>query len=190
MRTFETRDDVERPISSQRRRARSDGHSLRDRVVITATVLGVIIFVAVGLPYLKRDLPAEGLPVETTGDLGADSDRDVVRGWIRTNYADPHPREVRWWPARTLDEFYRRQLAAAKEVAEDDPDFSDFVEQLEHDGPSRASRMKYRTRNKVGAQISHDDLFIFRGSRVRPVRGGSSEASAMRKYFSDDRGQP
>ncbi len=190
MRTFETRDDVERPISSQRRRARSDGHSLRDRVVITSTVLGVIIFVAVGLPYLKRDLPAEGLPVETPVDLGTDPDRDAVRGWLHSNYHDPYLREVRWWPARTLDEFYRRQLAAAKEVAEADPEFGDFVEQLEHDGPSRTSRMKYRTKNEVGAQISHDDLFIIRGNRVRPVRGNSSEASAMRKYFPDDRGEP
>ncbi len=181
---------VERPHSpSQRRRARSDGHSLRDRVVITATVLGVIIFVAVGLPYLKRDLPAEGLPVDTTGDLGADPDRDAVRGWIRTNYADPHPREVRWWPARTLDEFYRRQLAAAKEVAEDDPDFGDFVEQLEHDGPSRQAVRSTARGTKSEQKISHDDLFTFRGSRVRPVRGDSSEASAMRKYFPDDHGR-
>jgi uncharacterized membrane protein len=189
MRPIETRDVAERPVAPRHRRG-SDGASLRDRVVITATVLGVLIFVLVGLPYLKRDLPAEGLPVPTAGGLTPDADRDVVRGWIHTHYRDPNPREVRWWPTRTLDEFYRRQLAAAKEVAEDDPDFADFVEQLEHDGPSRACRMKYRTQNQVGAQVSHDDLFVFRGSRVQPMRNDSSEASAMRKYFPDDAGQP
>ena len=64
MRPIETRDVAERPVASRHRRG-SDGASLRDRVVITATVLGVLIFVLVGLPYLKRDLPAEGLPVPT-----------------------------------------------------------------------------------------------------------------------------
>ena len=62
MRTIETRDEAERPVAPQRRRGRSDGSSLRDRVVIISTVLGVIAFVLIGLPYLKRDLPAEGLP--------------------------------------------------------------------------------------------------------------------------------
>jgi hypothetical protein len=189
MRTIEPQDQGERP-AVHRRRGRSDGSSLRDRVVIMATVLGVIIFVLIGLPYLKRDLPAEGLPVAATGDLTSDPDRDAVRGWILANDHDPHPREIRWWPARTLDELYRRQLAAAKEGADDDQDLSDYADQLEHDGPSRACRLKYRTRNEVGAEVPHDDLFVLRGSRVRPVRGESTQAGAMRKYFPDDGGEP
>jgi hypothetical protein len=192
MRPIEVRDEVERPIAPRRKRARSDGSSLRDRVVITATVLGVIVFVAVGLPYLKHDLPPEGLPVPvpSTSDLVADPDRDAVRGWIHSNYHDPHPREIRWWPARTLDEFYRRQLAAAKEVAEDDPGLSDFVAQLEQDGPPRVCRLKFRVTNEVGGQVSHDELFEFGRSHVRPIRSTSSEAGAMRKYFPDDAGEP
>jgi hypothetical protein len=192
MRPIEVRDEVERPMASRRRRARSDGSSLRDRVVITATVLGVIVFVAVGLPYLKHDLPAEGLPVPvpSISDLVTDPDRDAVRGWIHSTYHDPHLREIRWWPARTLDELYRRQLSAAKEAAEDDPGLSDLVEQLEQDGPPRVCRLKFRVTNEVGGQVPHDELFGFRRSHVRPIRSTSSEAGAMRKYFPDDRGQP
>lgn len=189
MRTIETRDETERPIS-HKRHARSDGSSLRDRVVITATVVGVIVFVVVGIPYLRRDLPAEGLPVVATGDLNADPDRDAVRAWIRADYHDTEVREIRWWSARTLDELYRRQLTAAKDAAEDDPQLFDYVEQLEHDGPSRVCRLKFRTRNEVGAQVPHDDLFVLRGGRVHPVRNDSSEATAMRKYFSDGGGDP
>ncbi|HEV3298535.1 MAG TPA: hypothetical protein VG055_02800 [Planctomycetaceae bacterium] len=193
MRTIETRDEAERPVAPQRRRGRSDGSSLRDRVVIISTVLGVIAFVLIGLPYLKRDLPAEGLPVVAT-DVAPDSDRHAVREWLRSNDHDPHPREIRWWPARTLDELYRRQLTAAKDAVEDseddDPQLRDYVEQLEHDGPERVCRLKFRSKNEVGAQISHDDLFVLRGGRVRPVRNDTSVATAMRKYFPDDAGEP
>jgi hypothetical protein len=189
MRTIETRDEAERPVA-HRRHARSDGSSLRDRVVITATVLGVIVFVVVGIPYLKRDLPAEGLPVVATGDLSPDPDRDAVREWIRVNCGDSHPREIRWWPARKLDELYRRQLTAAKEAADDDRQLFDYVEQLEHDGPSRVCRFKFRTRNEVGGQVARDELFVLGNGRVRPVRNDSSEANAMRKYFPDDGGDP
>jgi hypothetical protein len=190
MRMIETREEAERPVSSQRRRGRSDGSSLRDRVVITSTVLGVIVFVLIGIPYLKRDLPADGLRVAATGDLTPDPDRDAVREWLHANYHDPHPRETRWWPARTLDDLYRRQLMAAKDAAEDDPQLLDYTDELEHDGPQRVCRLKFRTKNEIGAQVSHDELFVLRGGHVRPVPSESSEAGAMRKYFPDDEGQP
>jgi hypothetical protein len=189
MRTLEPRDEAARPVAP-RRHARSDGSSLRDRVVIFATVIGVIAFVLIGLPYLKRDLPAEGVSVPATGDINSDPDRDAVREWLQTKCRDPHPREIRWWPARTLDELYRRQLIAAKDAAEDDPQLLDYVTQLEQDGPQRVCRFKFRTKNEVGAQESHDELFALRGSRVQPVRADSAEARAMRKYFPDDAGEP
>jgi hypothetical protein len=193
MRTIETREEAERP-APQRKRGRSDGSSLRDRVVIISTVLGVIAFVLIGLPYLKRDLPAEGLPVVATDDVAPDSDRHAVREWLRSNYHDPNPREIRWWPARTLDELYRRQLTAAKDAVEDseddDPQLRDYVEQLQHDGPEHVCRLKFRAKNEVGAQIPHDDLFVLRGGRVRPVRNDTSVATAMRKYFPDNAGEP
>lgn len=188
MRAVDTRDETERPIA--RRRGHSDGSSLRDRVVITATVIGVVAFVLVGLPYLRRDVPAEGRPVSVAGDVNPDPDRDAVREWIQGNSRDPHPRELRWWPARTLDEFYRQQLMAAKDAAEDDPELFDFVEQLEREGPDRVCRFKYRTKNEVGGAVSHDDLFSLRGGRVRRIRSDSSAASGMRKYFPDDAGDP
>jgi hypothetical protein len=190
MRMIETREEAERPVSSQRRRGRSDGSSLRDRVVITSTVLGVIVFVLIGIPYLKRDLPADGLRVAATGDLTPDPDRDAVREWLHANYHDPHPRETRWWPARTLDDLYRRQLMAAKDAAEDDPQLLDYTDELERDGPQRVCRLKFRTKNEIGAQVSHDELFVLRGGHVRPVPSESSEAGAMRKYFPDDAGGP
>ena len=102
-----------------------------------------------------------------TDDVAPDPDRHAVREWLRSNDHDPHPREIRWWPARTLDELYRRQLTAAKDAVEDseddDPQLRDYVEQLEHDGPERVCRLKFRSKNEVGAQIPHDRL-------VRPAR--------------------
>ena len=188
MRTIETLNEAERPVT--RRRRGSDGSSLRDRVVIIATVIGVIVFVLVGLPYLKHDLPPEGRRVEISGDIKPDPDRDMVRAWLHANCRDPHPREIRWWPARTLDEFYRQQLMAAKEAAEDDPEFFDYVEELEHDGPQRVCRLKYRARNEVGAAVAYDQMFTLRAGRVRPIRNDSSGAKAMRRYFPEDGGDP
>jgi hypothetical protein len=188
MRTIETPNEAERPVI--RRRRGSDGSSLRDRVVITATVIGVIAFVLIGLPYLRRDVPSTGRPVSLVGDVSPDPDRDAVREWLRDNSSDPHPRELRWWHARILDEFHRQQLMAAKDAAEDDPELFNYVEQLERDGPDRVCRFKYRTKNEVGAAVSHDDLFSLRGGRVRKIRGDSSAAAGMRKYFPDDAGEP
>jgi hypothetical protein len=159
-------------------------------MVISATVIGVIAFVLVGIPYLKRDLPAEGLPVPATGDINSDPDRDALREWLHAKFDDPHLREIRWWPARTLDELYRRQLIAAKEAAADDSELRDYADQLEHNGPQRVCRLKFRTKSEAGAQTPHDDLFVLHGSRIRAVRGDSSEAGAMRKYFPEDAGEP
>jgi len=188
MRTIETLNEAERPVT--RRRRGSDGSSLRDRVVIIATVIGVIVFVLVGLPYLKHDLPPEGRRVEISGDIKPDPDRDMVRAWLHANCRDPHPREIRWWPARTLDEFYRQQLMSAKEAAEDDPEFFDYVEQLEQDGPERVCRLKYRAHNEVGAAVAYDQMFTLRAGRVRPIRNDSSGAKTMRRYFPEDGGDP
>jgi hypothetical protein len=190
MRMFQAQGDVgERPVEHHRR-GRSDGSSPRDRFVITLTVAGVLLFVLIGIPYLKRDLPAEGRPVAAADDLNSDPDRDAVRLWMHANYDDPHPREIRWWPARSLDELHRQQLIAAKDAAEDDPELLDFAQQLEKDGPQRVCRLKFRTKNEVGGQVAHDDLFVMRGNRIHPVRGDSSEANAMRKYFPDAAGEP
>jgi hypothetical protein len=79
---------------------------------------------------------------------------------------------------------------AAKDAAEDDPELLDYTDELERDGPQRVCRLQFRTKNEVGGQLSHDELFVLRGSRVRPVRSDSTEAGAMRKYFPDDAGEP
>ncbi|HXY34734.1 MAG TPA: hypothetical protein VEI07_10940 [Planctomycetaceae bacterium] len=193
MKTIEPRDDAQRQVE-RHRRGRTDGSSPRDRIVITATVAGVIAFVLIGIPFLKRDLPNEGRPVAAAGDLNADPDRDAVREWLHANYADPHPREIRWWPARTLDDLHRKQLLAAKDAAEDsgddDPELRDYAEQLERNGPDRVCRLKFYTKNEVGALIRHDELFTLRGGRVRLVPGDTTVADAMRKYFPEDGGQP
>jgi hypothetical protein len=51
-------------------------------------------------------------------------------------------------------------------------------------------RLKFRVTNEVGATVPHDELFAMRGNHVHAVRGNSSEAGAMRKYFPDNSGQP
>ncbi len=189
MRTFDTQSEAPRP-AAPRHHGRSDGSSPRDRLVITATVIGVVVFILIGIPYLKRDLPNEGRPVASAGDFNADPDREAVRQWLRANLNDPHPREIRWWPARTLDDLYRRQLMAAKDAAEDDPQLLDYADELERNGPLRVCRLKFRPKNELGAQVPRDELFVVRGGRVSPVKSDSSEAGAMRKYFPDDAGEP
>jgi hypothetical protein len=182
----------QRPANVGRRsRGGPDGASLRDRVVIGTTVVGVVAFLVVGIPLLKRDAPiADTEIINPVVEPTVDADRQAVRGWLRHNVEDPHPREIRWWPARELVELHRARLEAARDSAADNPDDEEYLEQLEHDGPDRVCRLNYRTKNDVGAQVAHDDLFELRDGRVRVMPQDSARARASRRYFPDSDGTP
>jgi hypothetical protein len=176
----------------------------------------VILFLVFGAPYLKRHMSSEGAVVNAIGrgdadrdsnrdrdrdhdadrdrpplhDPDRDPDRDAVRRWLRANGDDPRPREIRWWPTRELTKLYQQRLDAAKEAAENDPTLADQVEDIEHDGPDRVCRLKYRTKNEADDEITCDDLFVMRQGKARRLARNSSLASAARRYFPDAEGVP
>lgn len=159
---------------------------MRDRVVISTTIIGVVLFLILGTPLLKRQLPPGSNILNAIGDLAADPDRGAVRDWIRANSDDPHPQEVRWWPARDLVELHEQRLAAAREAAADDPDLADLVDQLEQNPPDRVCRLIYRTKNDAGDETTHDELFAVGSGKAHPLSRSSSLAIAARKYFPND----
>ena len=82
-------------------------------------------------------------------------------------------------------ELHRRQIEAAKQSVgnDDDPGASDYLEQLERNGPDRVCRLQYRTHSAAEIQ---DDLFVIRNGRVRRITKGSRLESASREYFPDN----
>ncbi len=203
-RTSEPRGEM--PLDRPRSRGRrgTDGSAFRDRFVIAMTAIGVALFLVLGIPLLKekeevsgarpaaestskRELPST---IESTrvpaGDSERDADRAAVRQWLAAHGDDPHPREIRWWPVRELRELYQRQIQAAREAAEDDPQLDDLVSELEQQGPDRVCRLKYRTHDATGAHVSRDELFTVRGGKVARIRANSSLATAARRYFDGD----
>ena len=119
-----------------------------------------------------------------------DPDRDAVRRWLRENGDDRQPREIRWWPAHALESVYRERIAAAREAAEDDPRLADEAQQLEEDAPDRVCRLKYRTKNGAGQEITRDELFLLQSGKARLLAGDSSLAIAARKAFADGEERP
>jgi len=178
-------DEFQEAPRRQRRGGRS-GRSLRDRVVISTTFIGVVLFLLLGTPLLKRQLPPGSNILNAIGDLGVDRDRSAVRDWIRANGDDPQPQEIHWWPARDLVELHEQRLAAAREAAADDPDLADLVDQLEQNPPDRVCRLIYRTKNQAGDETTRDELFAVRSGKAHPLPRTSSLAIAARKYFPND----
>ena len=178
-------DEFQETPRRQRRGVRS-GRSLRDRVVISTTIIGVVLFLLLGTPLLKRQLPPGSNIVNAIGEVGVDRDRSAVRDWIHNNCDDPQPQEIRWWPARDLVELHEQRLAAAREAAADDPDLADLVDQLEQNPPDRVCRLMYRTKNDGGDETTHDELFAVKGGKAHPLSRSSALANAARKYFPND----
>lgn len=69
------------------------GGTRRDRVVISTVVIGVGLFLFVGMPYLKHNMPAEDVVLNSinNGDAPAtrDADREAVRSWLRATSTIP-----------------------------------------------------------------------------------------------------
>jgi hypothetical protein len=189
MRTLEPQQEFRQP-EAHPRHAKPSGSNLRDRVVIWSTVILVAAFLGFVVLYVNHEPAPREEAVATIGDPPADPERQAVRDWLRRNADDPHPRELRWWPARDLVELHRQRLKAARNSALEDDDQDGYVEQLEREGPERVCRLKYRTINEVGAQVSADDLFVIRNGRAVALRKGTARENAARRYFSDDSGTP
>jgi hypothetical protein len=70
------------PIEPQEVHHRHGGHgggTRRDHVVTSTVIVGVILFVLFGAPYLKRHMSPDGALVNAIGSGEADSDRDSNR---------------------------------------------------------------------------------------------------------------
>jgi hypothetical protein len=170
------------------------GGTLRDRVVISTVVIGVGLFLFVGMPYLKHEIPPEDAVLNSIGggDVPAtrDADREAVRSWLRANTSDPHPHEIRWWPAHELVELHQQRLRAAREAAEDDPSWQEQVRAIEKEAPDRVCRLKYRIRNDAGDDVTRDDLFTLRDGKAHYMSRNSSLAQTALRFFADDEGAP
>ena len=93
-------------------------------------------------------------------------------------------------PRSALESVYRERIAAAREAAEDDPRLADEAQQLEEDAPDRVCRLKYRTKNGAGQEITRDELFLLQSGKARLLAGDSSLAIAARKAFADGEERP
>jgi hypothetical protein len=157
------------------------GGTRRDHVVVSTAIIGVILFLILGMPYIKRHLANEAAILNSIGggDLGPESDREAVRQWLRDNGDDPHPREIRWWPSHEVSKLDRERREASRE---DVP--------VEHRSGDRVCRLQYREQAADGNEISRDDLFLVSHGKVRLLAKDSSMALAARRSFADDDGVP
>ncbi len=157
------------------------GGTRRDHVVVSTAIIGVILFLILGMPYIKRHLATEASILNAIGggDLGPESDREAVRQWLRDNDDDPHPREIRWWPSHELGKLDRERREASREDAP-----------VEHRSGDRVCRLQYREQSADGNEITRDDLFLVSHGKVRLLAKDSSLALAARRSFADDDGVP
>lgn len=164
------------------------GGTRRDHVVTSTVIIGVALFLLVGTPYLKHHMSSESAIVNAIGGDGdRDSAREAVRRWLRENGDDPRPHEIRWWPPRELAKPHHERRGAAREAAEDD---SRRTEEVAEESPDRVCRLKYRSRNDAGDEITRDDLFVLREGKARLLAKDSSLAIAARRSFPDGEGLP
>ena len=85
-------DEFQEAPRRQRRGGRS-GRSLRDRVVISTTFIGVVLFLLLGTPLLKRQLPPGSNILNAIGDLGVYWDRSAVRDFVAPTATIPSRRK-------------------------------------------------------------------------------------------------
>jgi hypothetical protein len=171
-----------------------DGGSRRDHVVISTVIIGVILFLVIGTPYLKRHLPPDGSLVNS---IGGDTDREAVRHWLRDNADDPQFHEVRWWPPRRLsdnddrrDAYADRRDSDRRDGAGQDGDRRDGARRDDDRSVDRVCRMQYRERSANGDDVNRDDYFVIRDGRARLLSRNSSLAVAARRSFADADGLP
>ena len=169
-----------------------DGGSRRDHVVISTVIIGVILFLVIGTPYLKRHLPPDGSLVNSIGGGDPDADREAVRHWLRDNADDPQFREIRWWAPRRLSANDDRREASADRRDGDRRDGDRQAPDRRDDDRSgdRVCRMQYRERTENGDEVTRDDYFVVRDGRARLLSRNSSLAVAARRSFADSDGLP
>jgi hypothetical protein len=171
-----------------------DGGSRRDHVVISTVIVGVILFLVVGTPYLKRHLPQDGSLVNS---IGGDNDREAVRHWLRDNADDPEFREIRWWPSRGLSAIDDRREANAdgrdgdrRDGDRRDSDRREGDRRDDDRSGDRVCRMQYRERTANGDEVNRDDYFVVRDGRCRLLSRNSPLAVVARRSFADGDGLP
>jgi hypothetical protein len=198
---YEEREEREREEEYRPRHAHRppDGGSRRDHVVISTVIVGVILFLVIGTPYLKRRLATDGSFVNS---IGGDADREAVRHWLRDNADDPQFREIRWWPPRPLSATDDHRDAYADRRDGDrrdgdrrdsdrrDSDRRDSDRRDDNRSGDRVCRMQYRERTANGDDVTRDDYFAVRDGRAHLLSRNSSLAVAARRAFADNDGLP
>jgi len=196
---YEEREEREREEEYRPRHAHRppDGGSRRDHVVISTVIVGVILFLVIGTPYLKRHLATDGSLVNSIGGGDPDADREAVRHWLRDNADDPQFREIRWWPPRRLSANDDRREANADRHDSDrqgtDRQGSDRQGSDRRDDDrsgDRVCRIQYRERTANGDDVTRDDYFVVRDGRARVLSRNSSLVVAARRSFADSDGLP
>jgi hypothetical protein len=175
---------------------RPSGRSLRDRVVISVTIIGVALFLVAGAIFVKRPTPINepddqptkerATPIETST---SDRDRNAVRDWFRQHTDDPRPQELRWWPARDLVELHQKQLEALRQYADADPRYDSLLDQMEQSHPDRVCRMRFRTTTQDGNSVTRDELFVIRRGKAELLLKNTSAERSARQYFPDNEGR-
>jgi hypothetical protein len=188
---YEEREEREREEEYRPRHVHRppDGGSRRDHVVISTVIIGVILFLVIGTPYLKHHLPPDGSLVNS---IGGDADREAVRHWLRDNADDPEFRETHWWPARRLsaNDDRREAYDDRRDGDRRESDRPNYDKRDDDRSGDRVCRMQYRERTASGEDVNRDDYFVIRDGRARILSRNSSLAVAARRTFADSDGLP
>lgn len=83
-----------------------------------------------------------------------DPDLITIRAWLKEHLDDRDWDEVKWWPAKSVDD-----------------DLVTYAGLVKSD---RVARLKYRLKAPSETEVLHDDLFVFRDKEVRPVPDGEN----------------
>lgn len=109
------------------------------RKVVLVASLAVTVAVIVVAAKLAWPTASKGLTT-VRDNLTVDHDMAAVRAYLRENLNDPHWEEVKWWPARIGNNYYKNE---------------------------RVCRLKYRAKTGPFLRL-HDQTFIIAADGVRP----------------------
>ena len=104
------------------------------RAVLSAVAILLAALLFYGGSHLLSKTSAVNNPV--LAKILPDPDKAAVEEWLRMNLDDPNWTEVRWWPAK---EIIKQQVGKI---------------------PARVCRLRFRSKNPLGAMMLWDEIFI------------------------------
>lgn len=105
---------------------------------------------ALGLAMTLFSVACSSSSTRPTGDPA--SGRNAVREWLTNNLDDPNFEEVQWWPSTSLK-------GAKTWSGSDDWPHTTPTLWKSLDAEGTAIRLKYRTKNRLGARELRDEVF-------------------------------